>query len=88
MVTVIDFVTRLLDSVVELTIIFFRDVALRDPLSFVAFLAGAAFVTASVAVLGYLALGAVGREVGLVTPTPNRPPDAAGRRAGGSDGNH
>ncbi|MFC6786591.1 hypothetical protein ACFQFH_12060 [Halobaculum halobium] len=65
MVTVIDFLTRLLTSVVDLIVIFVTDVALRDPLSFVSFLFGAAFVGGASLALGYLALGALGYEFGI-----------------------
>ncbi|SHG67819.1 hypothetical protein [Halobaculum gomorrense] len=65
MVTVIDFLVRLVTSVVDLIVIFVTEVALRDPLSFVSFLFGAAFVGGASLVLGYLALGALGYEFGI-----------------------
>ncbi|MXR40119.1 hypothetical protein GRX01_01935 [Halobaculum sp. WSA2] len=65
MVTVIDFIVRLVTSVIDLIVIFVTDVALRDPLSFVSFLFGAAFVGGASAFLGYLALGALGYEFGI-----------------------
>lgn len=85
MVTVIEFVVQLVDSVVELAVTAPR-IALADPLAFVSFLMGALLILFSMAVMGYLTLGAVGSLVGLVTSTPNRPPDAPGR--GGAGGGH
>jgi hypothetical protein len=72
MVSLVAFVTRLLGSLVDLTVIFVTEVALRDPLAFVAFLVGSGLVTVSVAALGYLVVGAVFREVGVEFPTPGR----------------
>ncbi|PSQ05722.1 hypothetical protein BRC97_08480 [Halobacteriales archaeon QS_6_71_20] len=68
MVTVIDFLVRLVTSVLDLIVIFVTRVALSDPLTFVSFLVGAALTTASVGVLGYLALGALARELGIGGP--------------------
>lgn len=65
MVTVIDFLVRLVTSVVDLIVIFVTEVALRDPLAFVSFLFGAAFVGGASLALGYLALGALGYELGI-----------------------
>ena len=65
MVTVIEFVVQLVTSVRDLIVIFVRDVALADPLSFVSFLFGALFVGGASAVMGYLALGALGYEFGI-----------------------
>jgi hypothetical protein len=59
MVTLVDFLVRLVASVFELVVIFITRVALSDPLAFVSFAIGAVLTTASVAALGYLALGAV-----------------------------
>jgi hypothetical protein len=59
MVTILDFVGRLLGSVLELVVIFVTRVALSDPLAFVSFLIGGALTTFAVAALGYLALGAL-----------------------------
>ena len=84
MVTVIDFLTQLGASVVELAESFV-DVAFASPLGFVVFLMGALLILFSMAVMGYLTLGAVGEMVGLVTSTPNRPPDAPGRRGAGRE---
>jgi len=64
MVTLTDFVVELLGSFLRLFVIFFTEVAFRDPLSFVAFVTGALLVLVSVGVLGYLTLGAL---VDLVT---------------------
>ncbi|MFC7135670.1 hypothetical protein [Halobaculum litoreum] len=65
MVTVTDFVIELVTSVIDLIVIFVTEVALRDPLAFVSFLFGALFVGGASAVLGYLALGALGYEFGI-----------------------
>jgi hypothetical protein len=59
MVTLLDFVARLLGSVIELVVIFVTRVALSDPLAFVSFLVGAGLTTFAVVALGYLALGAL-----------------------------
>lgn len=75
MVTVAEFAAELVGSVIELGEIFVRDVALQDPLSFVSFLVGASFVAGASVVLGWLALGALAREVGLLSPTPSVPPE-------------
>jgi hypothetical protein len=64
MVTLLDFVGRLLGSVLELVVIFVTRVALSDPLAFVSFLVGGALTTFAVAALGYLALGALVDAVG------------------------
>jgi hypothetical protein len=59
MVTVLDFITRLIGSVFELIVIFIMDVALSDPLSFISFAIGGALTTFALAAFGYLALGAL-----------------------------
>ena len=59
MVTILDFVGRLLGSVLELVVIFVTRVALSDPLAFVSFLIGGALTTVAVAALAYLTLGAL-----------------------------
>jgi hypothetical protein len=59
MVTLVDFLARLIGSVFELVVIFITQVALSDPLSFVSFAVGGALTTFSIAALGYLALGAL-----------------------------
>ncbi len=64
MVTLVDFVARLIGSVFELVVIFVTEVALSDPLSFVSFLVGGALTTFAIAALGYLALGALVDAVG------------------------
>lgn len=68
MVTVIDFIIELVTSAIDLIVIFITEVALRDPLAFVSFLFGALFVGGASAVLGYLALGALGYEFGIGDP--------------------
>ncbi|WP_435062107.1 hypothetical protein [Halobaculum sp. EA56] len=83
MVTVIDFVVRLVTSAVDLIVIFVTDVALRDPLAFVSFLFGALFVGGASAVMGYLALGALGYEFGIGDPAKRsrfEGPQGQGRR--------
>ena len=65
MVTVTDFVIDLVTSAIDLIVIFVTEVALRDPLAFVSFLFGALFVGGASAVMGYLALGALGYEFGI-----------------------
>ncbi|UIO99678.1 hypothetical protein Hbl1158_14305 [Halobaculum sp. CBA1158] len=79
MVTVTDFVVRLVTSVLDLVVIFVTDVALRDPLSFVSFLFGALFVGGASLVLGYLALGALGYEFGIGDPASESRYDRAQR---------
>lgn len=74
MVSVIDFLTELGNSIVDLGGIFANDIAFGDPLAFLSFLMGTLFILFSVGVMGYLALGAFGRELGIVTPTPRRNP--------------
>jgi hypothetical protein len=77
MVTVIEFLSRLLGSVVDLVVIFLTDVFLNDPVGAVVFLVGAGLTTASVAAFGALVLGAaldaVGIDVGSPGRTPSRP---------------
>jgi hypothetical protein len=79
MVTVTDFLVRLAESVVELVVVFLRDVALADPLSFVLFALGGLFVTASVGALGFLALGALAREIGGPSSSGGRTVDSPPR---------
>lgn len=74
MVSVIDFLTELGNSIVDLGGIFVNDIALGDPLAFVSFLAGALIMLFSVGVAGYLGLGALARELGIKSPTPGRGP--------------
>lgn len=78
MVTVIDFVTQLLTSLLELVITFVFDVFLGvDPLSAVAVLVGAALVGASSLFFGYLVLGAA---LNALTGFGSSAPDAPRRR--------
>lgn len=65
-------VAELVGSFVRLVGIFVTEVALRDPLAFVAFATGAVLTTASVAVLGYLAAGAALDAVGRATGSRGR----------------
>ena len=81
MVTVIDFVVQLLTSVVSLVEIFLTDVLLGvDPITAISFLVGAGLTTAAVAVLGYLALGAlVNQRTGLGSSARESTPERAAR---------
>lgn len=70
MLAIIDFLTRLVGDVGRLVGVFANDVlGAGDPLSIVSFLFGGAFVTASVLVLGYLAVGALLDELGVPFPS-------------------
>ncbi|SFR50689.1 hypothetical protein [Halogeometricum limi] len=78
MVSIIDFVVELLVSVLELVVTFVGDVFLGvDPLTAVSFLFGAAFVTVSSLVFGYLVLGAA---LNGLTGMGSSAPDASRRR--------
>jgi hypothetical protein len=77
MASLLALVTELLVSVFELVVIFIRDVALRDPLAFVSFLVGGGLTTASVAVFGYLAVGAFVDWLGDVIGRPRQPSQQA-----------
>jgi hypothetical protein len=72
MVTVTEFLVRLVESVIELSITVATEIAVQDPLSFVAVVTGTLFFAFSFGIFGYLVLGALAREVGLATPTPGR----------------
>jgi hypothetical protein len=72
MVTVMEFLVQLGVSVIEMFQTFLSDVLFTDPLSFISILVGGAFVFGAMGALGYLALGALARELGLLTPTPGR----------------
>jgi hypothetical protein len=76
MVTLTEFVVELLASVVDLVVIFVTEVFLNDPIGAVVFLVGAGLTTASVAVFGYLALGAALDAVGVGIGSPGRTPPA------------
>ncbi|ELZ65183.1 hypothetical protein C5B91_07995 [Haloferax sp. Atlit-10N] len=75
MATLTDFVIALLTSVLEL-VVTFADVALSDPLSTVSFLFGNVFILFAVGMFAYLALGAIGAELGIigVGSSTGRPP--------------
>jgi hypothetical protein len=80
MVTVTEFLVRLVTSAFEVAAKIGGEVALRDPLSFLIVAAGTVFVTGAVVVLGYLAVGALANELGITTPTLGRgQQDADGR---------
>jgi hypothetical protein len=72
MVTVTDFLVRLVTSAIELVITFATEVAFNDPLTFVSFLFGTIFVVGASAVFGYVVVGAVANELGLQLPSPGR----------------
>ncbi|WP_435123867.1 hypothetical protein [Halobaculum sp. D14] len=74
MATLIAFLTRLVTSAVDLVVLLVTEAALRDPLAFVSLAVGAVFVLSASAVLGALALGALGREIGALEPAPGRQP--------------
>jgi hypothetical protein len=74
MVSLLDFVAEFLVSTVRLVVIFVLDVALRDPLAFVAFVVGAGLTTATLAFFAYLVLGAALAELGLDIGSPGRTP--------------
>jgi hypothetical protein len=78
MATLLDFAAQLLGSLVRLVVIFVTEVALRDPLAFVAFLFGAAFVSLSVGFFAYLGLGALLDEFGVAMRSPGRTPRRRG----------
>jgi hypothetical protein len=78
MVTLVDFLARLVGSVFELVVIFITRVALSDPLAFVSFAVGAALTTFSIAALGYLVFGAL---VDAVSGDGGRSDDGAIGRA-------
>lgn len=76
MVTVTEFIVRLLTSAVKLFTIFLTDVITNDPLSFISFAIGGALTGFSILFFGYLVLGAIGDLFGdafstsLGTPPP------------------
>lgn len=74
MVTVIDFLIELGNSVVELGNIFLSDVALGDPLALVSFLVGALVMAFTVLFTGWLALGALARQIGIIDSVPGHTP--------------
>jgi len=59
MATLTDFVVQLVESVVDLVIIFATEVALQDPIGLLVFLVGAALTTVAVGLFGVLTVGAV-----------------------------
>lgn len=59
MATLTDLVVQLVGSAVDLVGIFVTQVALRDPLTFLVFLAGAAITTVAAGGFGLLAAGGV-----------------------------
>ena len=77
MASLLTLIAELLVSVIDLVVIFVRDVALRDPLSFVSFLVGGGLTTAAIAAFAYLALGALVDWLGDVIGTPREPPQQA-----------
>lgn len=67
MVTVTEFLTMLVESLVKMTQIFANDVALYDPLSTISLIVGAVLTTLAMAVFGYLVLGSVAEFLGVGT---------------------
>jgi hypothetical protein len=74
MVSLLEFLVEFLASTVRLVVIFVTDVALRDPLAFVAFAVGAGLTTATLAFFAYLVLGATLEAVGVDAGSPGRTP--------------
>lgn len=64
MVTFMGFLTDLGTSTVEMVRIFVTDVATYDPLSTISLVGGAVLMAFTMAVVGYLALGAVADLLG------------------------
>lgn len=70
MITPVEFVLELLNNVVELLVIFIERVFLSvDPLTAIVGVVGQVMLVGAVAVLGYLALGALAAELGVELPT-------------------
>lgn len=69
MPTLTDLIAQLAGSAVELLVVFLTRVALRDPLSFVAFAVGGALTIVPLVVLGALAAGAALDAVGVAAPS-------------------
>ena len=59
MATVTDFVVQLVESVVDLVIIFATEVAPGDPIGLLVFLVGAALTTFAAGLFGVLTVGAL-----------------------------
>jgi hypothetical protein len=59
MATVTDFVVQLVESVVDLVIIFATEVAPQDPIGLLVFLVGAALTTFAAGLFGVLTAGAL-----------------------------
>lgn len=64
MVTFMEFLTELGTSIVEMIRLFTTDVAVYDPLSTVSLVAGAVLMGFTMAVFGYLVLGAAADLLG------------------------
>jgi hypothetical protein len=75
MVTLGEFLVELLVNVGELISIILFDVIASGPLSAISGIVGGLFIGAAVAVLGYLALGALGESISrAVGPLGRAPP--------------
>lgn len=74
MVTVIDFLIELGNSVIELGNVFANSPAVGDPLALVNILVGALVMAFTVGFTGYLALGALARQVGIIDSVPGHTP--------------
>lgn len=59
MATLTDFVVQLVESVVDLVIIFATEVAPQDPIGLLVFLVGAAITTFAAGLFGVLTVGAL-----------------------------
>ncbi|MFB6256396.1 MAG: hypothetical protein ABEH58_06680 [Haloplanus sp.] len=59
MVTVTELLVRLVESVVDLVIVFATEVATHDPIGFVIFVVGAALTTVAAGLFGVLVVGAL-----------------------------
>jgi ABC-type Na+ efflux pump permease subunit len=73
MVTVIDFLVHLGNSIVDLVNIF-GQVAFRDPIGFLSFLVGMLVMGFTMLFSGWLALGAVARQLGFIDSVPGHTP--------------
>ena len=75
MVTLGEFLVELLVNVGQLISIILFDVIASDPLSAISGIIGGLLITGAVAVLGYLALGALGESISrVVGPLGRAPP--------------
>lgn len=78
MVTLVEFVARLVTSAIDLLRIMLFDVAVSDPLSAVVWATGMLLMTVSLLALGLLVLGMVGELLGLTGRRSSGPPARPG----------